>query len=133
MFFFFLAGHDSGTGTVKDPFKTVAAAVSHFEKGAKKEGRSSTGSTGSDGGDGSDGKCIVLRGGLHHLTETITLGPSLSGLTIMNYPKEAAWVSGGVALTGAPPPFHILPLVWLFALGKGNMGTAWALYCRTWH
>ena len=24
--------------------------------------------------------------------------------------------------TQVPPPFHILPLVWLFTLGKGKMG-----------
>ena len=28
-----------------------------------------------------------------------------------------------------PPPFHILPLVWLFTLRKGDMGPAWCLYC----
>ena len=32
--------------------------------------------------------------------------------------------------TQVPPPLHILPLVWLFTLGKGNIGAAWCLYCH---
>ena len=28
-----------------------------------------------------------------------------------------------------PPPFHKLPLVWLFTLGNGEMGATWCVPC----
>ena len=41
---------------------------------------------------------MILRGGVHYLTETLELTPEDSGLTISGYPdgEEDAWISGGV-------------------------------------
>jgi hypothetical protein len=44
-------------------------------------------------------RTIVLRAGVHHITNTIEIGADLSGLTLQNYPGEDAWVSGGTPLT----------------------------------
>lgn len=74
-------GSDSGTGSVTDPLATLAVAV------AKAGGRDPT------------ARCVVLRSGVHYLTSTIEIGAALSGLTIQNYPEEAAWISGGMAIT----------------------------------
>eukprot|EP00656_Telonema_subtile_P008208 TRINITY_DN13842_c0_g1_i3.p1 TRINITY_DN13842_c0_g1~~TRINITY_DN13842_c0_g1_i3.p1 ORF type:complete len:426 (-),score=74.82 TRINITY_DN13842_c0_g1_i3:52-1329(-) len=43
-------------------------------------------------------KSIVLRGGVHYLNETMQLGTQDSGLSIVNYPGEVPWLSGGKAV-----------------------------------
>ena len=45
-------------------------------------------------------KTIVLRKGTFHQREAVLFTSQDSDLTIQNYPGEAAWVSGGVPLTG---------------------------------
>eukprot|EP00658_Telonema_sp_P-2_P049871 TRINITY_DN3795_c0_g1_i19.p1 TRINITY_DN3795_c0_g1~~TRINITY_DN3795_c0_g1_i19.p1 ORF type:complete len:842 (-),score=152.99 TRINITY_DN3795_c0_g1_i19:108-2633(-) len=69
-------GHDGATGTEQDPLRTVTSAIERVVA--------------------SGNSTIVLRGGLHFLNETLELGPLHSGLTIMNYPGEVPWLSGGV-------------------------------------
>jgi hypothetical protein len=51
---------------------------------------------------------------VHHLSETISLGPADNGLTIQNYNGEEAWVSGGMPIPTdwqrwKPPATHSLP------------------------
>jgi hypothetical protein len=46
----------------------------------------------------SEALTIVLRGGIHTLEETISLGIQDSGLTIRGYPGEDVWMSGGIGL-----------------------------------
>ena len=41
---------------------------------------------------------IVLRKGIHSLNSTITLGSDDSGLTLIGYPGEDAWLSGGIEI-----------------------------------
>ena len=74
-------GSDSAKGTEASPLKTVGAALKLCE--------------------GRADKAVVLRAGVHFLSETLIIGPSLSGLTIQNYPAEEAWLSGGVPLTAS--------------------------------
>jgi hypothetical protein len=83
-------GSDSAAGTVGAPFKTVAFALG-ASRGA--------------GGGGT----IVLRGGTHFVSSTLTLTGADSGLTLQGYPGEEAWLSRGVPLAGVtwapvPPP-----------------------------
>jgi len=44
------------------------------------------------------GSAVVLRGGTHHLTDTLYLGPQHSGVAITAYPGESPEVSGGQRL-----------------------------------
>jgi hypothetical protein len=67
------------TGSLDAPFRTVEAAVERSRTLAKPLD-------------------ILLRAGVHHLTKTIELGSSDSGLRIATYPGEAAELSGGVAI-----------------------------------
>ena len=76
----FKSGLDSGNGTLASPYKTVSRAL--------KASRSSPGAK----------RTILLRAGMHHLSETIALDGRDNGLTIQNYNGEAAWLSGGVPL-----------------------------------
>lgn len=74
----YLDGSDDNAGTKLKPLRTVGKAVQMT--------RQTTAHT------------IVLREGTHFLTESVLLGVADSGLTIMNYPGEEVWVSGGVPL-----------------------------------
>ena len=76
-------GSDSGAGTVSAPFKTVAAAVAASrERGMTAQQR-----------------WVLLRSGIHYLTDTVALDALDSNLTIQNYNGEEAWLSGGVRLS----------------------------------
>ena len=51
-------------------------------------------------------KMILLRAGLHYLTETLALDTRDAGLAIQNYAGEAAWTSGGVPLATKWTRYH---------------------------
>lgn len=77
------SGSDTNAGTQAAPFKTIAKGVSSA-RGAPSP------------------KSIILQAGTHFLTDTITLGPQDSGLTITANPSAKSgdvWVSGGVPLS----------------------------------
>ena len=67
------AGSDSSTGTSTRPVRTVARAIALAPAGGT----------------------VVLRKGTYHETVTVT-----KKVTIQNYPAEAAWLDGSVAVTG---------------------------------
>jgi hypothetical protein len=48
-------------------------------------------------------KLVVLKKGVHFLTDTIKLGPADSGLVIQNYGGDEVWISGGKLLK---PQWH---------------------------
>ena len=75
----FVAGSDSATGSATAPFRTVARAVA--------ESRSLSGP-----------RRVVLRAGVHELPSSLALGPQDSDLTIENFAKEEAWLSGAQSL-----------------------------------
>lgn len=75
----FTTGSDSATGSVADPFRTVAHAIGV-----------SRGSAGP--------RRVVLRAGIHELPTSLALGPQDNGLVVENYPKEEAWLSGAQSL-----------------------------------
>jgi len=83
-----IKGSDTNEGTEASPFKTIA-------KGVTASRASST------------IKSVVLRKGLHLLSDTITLTKADSGLMITNYPSEEAWVSGGIPLTLDWKPYNV--------------------------
>ena len=90
-------GDDTGNGTIDRPFATVAAALD----AARKWSRTST--SGAPNSVASKSKSIVLRGGIHFLNSTLTLGPADSGTTITVAAGEEAWLSGGTLIpVGAP-------------------------------
>ena len=85
-------GSDANPGTEAAPFQTVAAAV-----GATRLGDAANNANGTS----ARASTVVLRAGTHFLGKTLALGAADSGLTLMNYPAEEAWLSGGVPLTTA--------------------------------
>lgn len=80
-------GSDSNSGTMASPFQTLPKALAATRaSGPRSQGQSA---------------CIVLRGGVHHLATTMTLGAADSGLVFTALAGDAggpAWVSGGVPL-----------------------------------
>ena len=76
-------GSDSGPGTLQRPLLTVGAGVAALRAG-------------SAGGR----RCLLLRGGVFFLPETLVLGAADSGLTIAAMPGERAVLSGGQPLVG---------------------------------
>jgi hypothetical protein len=82
-------GSDTGEGTRQAPFATLARAVS-----AAREWRHTA---------VVEPVTVVLRGGTYRLSETVTLGPGDSGLTIEAAPGETPVVSGGCVVTGWKP------------------------------
>jgi len=72
-------GSDSNPGTIKQPLKTITAAVAASRKAGK-------------------GSIILLRKGTFYLRSPIYLDSRDSGLTIQNYAGEEVWLSGGVLL-----------------------------------
>jgi hypothetical protein len=77
-------GSDSNSGTLDSPFATLSYAVD-----ATRIARS----------PGTGPATIILRAGIHILTSTISLDTRDQYLSILNYPSEEAWVSGGSALS----------------------------------
>lgn len=71
---------EAADGSLAAPFRSVAAAVARSRELPKP-------------------LSILLRGGTHHLSSAVELGPHDSGLIIANFPSEAAVVSGGVPIT----------------------------------
>ena len=49
---------------------------------------------------------MVLRGGVHYVPDTITLGPQHSNVHFINYPNESPEVSGGVELNLKWSPYN---------------------------
>jgi hypothetical protein len=41
---------------------------------------------------------IIIREGIHAIPSTIMLGPKDSGLSLVGYPREDAWLSGGIEI-----------------------------------
>lgn len=74
-------GRDTNSGTLTDPVQTVARAVA-LTRGTKAPAT------------------VVLRAGTYYQREAVQLDERDSHLTLQNYPGEAAWLSGGVHLTG---------------------------------
>ena len=75
-------GDDSNAGTSpSQPKKTISGALKVTRAAGPGE------------------NAIILRAGTYYLTETIVLGTGDSGLSIVNYPGEKAWISGGRPLT----------------------------------
>ena len=81
-------GSDINPGTQANPFATIARGIT-----ATRGVRPAPPARGT--------ACLVLRGGVHYLSETIQLGSSDSGLIVSGFAGDApAWVSGGLALRG---------------------------------
>ena len=106
------AGSDRATGSVDRPVKTVQRALTLSRQ-------RSPGSSGS----------ILLRAGIHHLSEPLQLTAQDSGLTLQNYGGEA-WLSGAIPLTpqweawgGAPAGSN----VWKTPLPQG-LGKVWGIH-----
>jgi hypothetical protein len=83
MFYVSPSGADSNDGSEAFPFATISHAVD-----TSRSARA----------PGSGPVTIILRGGVHILSDTISLDTRDQYLSILNYPGEAAWVSGGSAL-----------------------------------
>ena len=99
------SGSDSAGGTATAPFQHVARALA--------ASRAST----------APGRRIVLRSGIHFLSEALSLGPQDSGLVIENYPAEEAWLSGAAPL---PPSLEWKPFTPPASGGApGNMSGIW--------
>jgi len=80
-------GNDSASGTLVAPLRTLHAAI----KAAAAVGEPST---------------ILLRAGTFFLGDTLELSNQVSGLTIMNYPGEEVWISGGTPLVDLKWSIH---------------------------
>lgn len=78
-------------GKGKNEYETVAAALKASRASAK---------------PGAE-KIILVRGGVHYLDAPIALDKRDSGLTVSNYPGEAAELSGGKPLTTRWRPFNV--------------------------
>jgi hypothetical protein len=50
---------------------------------------------------------VVLRAGTHYMTSTLELGPAESHLSIVNFPGEAAAMSGAMPITTDWKPHHL--------------------------
>ncbi|KAJ9454409.1 hypothetical protein DIPPA_59763 [Diplonema papillatum] len=74
-----------GNGTIANPFHDIAAALALSRQDVGKK------------------RVIVLRAGYYFLSETIALGKEDAGTTIMNYPGEDAWISGGYKIAATSP------------------------------
>lgn len=79
LWFVAISGSDEGDGSLAHPFKTVSRALAASRAI-------------------SANRTILLRQGVHYLSETISLGHGDSGLTIQNYNGEEAWLSGGLPI-----------------------------------
>jgi hypothetical protein len=83
------SGDDAGTGTINSPLAHISAAVLRARSF-------------------SHPVSIILRAGVHHLSETLNLGPADNGLKISAFPGENPIVSGGLVIkpvwTSTPPP-----------------------------
>eukprot|EP00041_Stephanoeca_diplocostata_P027514 m.757752 g.757752 ORF g.757752 m.757752 type:complete len:945 (+) comp23189_c0_seq1:37-2871(+) len=84
----FIHGKDENSGTMTSPFKTLSAAIMATRKHVLGP------------------RAVLLRKGIHYLTDTITLGAADSNLVIQNYNGEEAWISGGVPLTTDWTPYN---------------------------
>jgi len=88
-------GNDKAAGTLDAPLRTVAAGVAAARRAAAPAS-------------------VVLRGGTHWLTATLTLTPADSGLTIRGYAGERAVINGGVPLSNLSwAPHTAQPGVWV--------------------
>jgi hypothetical protein len=76
----------TGDGSLGAPFGTVARGVA-----ATRTARA----------PGAGPAAVILRAGVHVLAATVQLDARDAGLTIANYPGEAAWVSGGAPVSPA--------------------------------
>lgn len=76
----------TGDGSLAAPFATVRRGVD-----ATRAARP----------PGAGPASVILRAGLHVLGDTVALDARDAGLTIANYPGEAAWVSGGAPVSPA--------------------------------
>ena len=65
-------------------------------------------------------RAVVLRGGTYFLGAPLEVGRELSGLVLMSYPAEAAWLSGAKPLEGEGGQ----PLAWRRVAGAGNVWSA---------
>lgn len=63
-------------GTITAPFKTLSTAITATRKHP------------------SGPRTVLLRKGIHYLSDTISLGTTDSNLVIQNYNGEEAWISG---------------------------------------
>jgi len=78
-------GNDAALGTLEAPLRSIQLACD-------RAGKYGT---------------VVLRGGVHFLTQTIYLTPEHSHLTLMGFPGEDAVVSGGVLLKVNWKPYRV--------------------------
>ena len=92
-------GLDSNEGSEAAPLKMLAHAV---EKAAH-----------------CDPVTVVLRGGTHYLNATVQLTAKHSGLTIINYPHEEAFLSGAVPIE--TPIWKPLGSAGIFATDLGHL------------
>lgn len=108
------AGSDVAPGTQSEPVRTVSHALAL----SRRRPKHST-------------AAIVLRTGIYYLKAPLKLFTRDSGLTLMNYPGEEAWVSGATRLeslqweqwSDAPAGSN----VWKTTLPPG-LGTVWGIH-----
>ena len=74
-----VSGHDDNLGTIKSPFRTIQTAL---DRAALVNPT----------------PAVVLRGGIHYITDTLILTPKHSGLHLIGYPGEKPTISGGIEL-----------------------------------
>ena len=75
----------SGNGNIETPFSTVHEALNKSREFPGEK------------------RAIVLRGGVHLLSETLAFGAGDAGSTLMSYPGEEAWLSGGQVIPRTAP------------------------------
>lgn len=98
-----VGGNDNNDGSEGAPLAHVAVAVAKMD-GAPRP------------------SLVVLRAGVHRLSETITLGASDSGLSFAAYPGEAPVVTGGTVITPVWVPYNVSAGgSWVTATGSNNM------------
>lgn len=92
-------GSDSNPGTLLSPVKTISKGLNLLRNIVLTKGAS---------------KSLVLRAGVHYLSETVQLQQIDSGLTIQGYmgDNELPWISGGLPL---------VDLKWIRSSGKDNV------------
>jgi hypothetical protein len=83
-------GKDTNKGTEAEPFATASAGLKATRAVSK-----------------GTAKAIVLRAGVHFLSETLKLDTQDNDLLITNYKGEEAWLSGGVKLATDWKPFNV--------------------------
>lgn len=101
-------GDDANDGTEAHPLQHLAEAVRRARLLLASSAASP--SSPSSPSSASPSVQVILREGVHRLSETLQLGRQDSGLSIVNYPGEAPVVSGGMVIKPVWEPVNLAHL-----------------------